>query len=192
MGTSFSLAGIFGKPDIGIGETFPVLVKCIGDDYPSVWAGPLIGVDWGERRIGIAISDSTLQFAERLAVLESRHSLSRPMRFSHSTVDKIKTILKGHDTKGIVFGVPWYHVSGDPNPKSELFVSVGRFLGGQLMLPVYFWDEGLTTDEVRSRRGGERSNRQGSWKTSSPIDDYAAALVLQSFLDECINSSIRH
>ncbi len=169
-----------------------MLEKSIGDDYPDVWTGPLIGIDWGERRIGIAISDKMLRFAERLAVLDSRSPLSRSERVPQTIVRKIKDILKGRDIKGIVFGVPWYHLSGDLNPKSEFFVLAGRSLGLLLDLPVYFWDEGFSTEEVRSRRKVERVNRKGLWKSSAPIDDYAATLVLQSFLDECIISSIRH
>ncbi|MHB1286164.1 MAG: Holliday junction resolvase RuvX [Leptospirales bacterium] len=169
-----------------------MLDKCIGDDYPDVWRGPLIGIDWGERRIGVAISDNMLRFAERLAVLDSRSSFSRSVRVPQTIVHKIKDIIKDRQIKGIVFGVPWYHLSGDLNPKSEIFVLVGRSLGLFLDLPVYFWDEGFSTEEVRSRRKMERSGRNGLWKSTAPIDDYAAALVLQSFLDECISSSIQH
>ncbi|MHB8422668.1 MAG: RuvX/YqgF family protein [Leptospirales bacterium] len=169
-----------------------MLEKCIGDTYPSVWTGPLAGIDWGERRIGIAVSDALLRFSERLAVIESRNSLSRPIRYPHSAVNKIGFTLKDHDIKGIVFGVPWYHLSGDLNPKSDSFVLIGKFLGEQLRLPVYFWDEGLTTDSIRQGMKAISPDRRGLVKTSMPIDDYAAALLLQSFLDECINASTRH
>lgn len=169
-----------------------MLGKFIGDSYPAAWTGPLAGIDWGERRIGIAVSDAMLRFSERLAIIESRNSLSKPMRYPHSAVNKIRNILQDHDIKGLVFGVPWYHLSGDTNPKAESFVLIGKFLGERLLLPVYFWDEGLTTDEIRGQMKVNRPDRHRLLKPSIPVDDHAAALLLQSFLDERINSPIRY
>jgi putative Holliday junction resolvase len=103
-------------------------------------------------------------------------------------ISELKDLALSREVKGIVFGVPWYHLSGDINPKATLFLSIGRRLNILLGLPVYFWDEGMTSDQARisiklNLFRGERKSR-----ASEPIDSLSAALMLQSFLDERVKS----
>lgn len=103
-------------------------------------------------------------------------------------ISKLKDLALSREVKGIVFGVPWYHLSGDINPKAAHFLSIGRRLNILLSLPVYFWDEGMTSDQARisiklNPFRGDRKSR-----ASEPIDSLSAALMLQSFLDERVKS----
>ncbi len=159
------------------------------DEYPLVWEAPLLGIDWGESRIGLAITDASLRFSEPLAVIENPCSFVPPFRIPPKSGEPIKRICTQKDVKGIVFGVPWYHLSGDPNPKSNIFVEYGRLLRSLTGCPVFLWDEGLTSDALQTKGGGgRRKSSRRPRRSRDPIDHYSATLILQSFLDECINS----
>lgn len=158
-----------------------------GDPYPLTWQAPLLGIDWGKSRIGLALSDASLRFSEPLAVLKNACSFLPPFLIPLKTARSIKRICLHHAVKGIVFGVPWYHLSGDPNPKSVVFLEYGRLVRSAIDLPLFFWDEGMTTDVVRETGGSRRSRR--SRQARGPVDHYSATLILQSFLDECVMGS---
>jgi putative Holliday junction resolvase len=159
-----------------------------GDSYPLVWKAPLLGIDWGEARIGLAISDNSLRFSEPLGVIENRCSFVPPLRIPSKSGDALKRICTEKKIRGIIFGVPWYHLSGDPNPKSEIFVEYARLIRSLTGCPVFLWDEGLTSDVLKSERiSGKRKYSRSPKRSRDPIDHYSATLILQSFLDECIN-----
>ncbi|MCL4460270.1 MAG: RuvX/YqgF family protein [Nitrospirae bacterium] len=160
-----------------------------GDDYPLIWEAPLLGIDWGESRIGLAISDGSLRFSEPVGVIRNPCSFKPPFRIPPGSGGPIRQLCAQKDVKGIVFGVPWYHLSGDPNPKSFIFVEYGRLLRSLTGCPVFLWDEGLTSDAFQRTVGAGRgiSHRRPK-RSRDPIDHYSAALILQSFLDERINS----
>ncbi len=158
-----------------------------GDPYPLTWQAPLLGIDWGKSRIGLALSDASLRFSEPLAVLKNACSFLPPLLIPLKTARSIKRICLHHAVKGIVFGVPWYHLSGDPNPQSVIFLEYGRLLRSATDLPLFFWDEGMTTDIVRGKGGSRRSGR--SRQDGGPVDHYSATLILQSFLDECVKDT---
>ena len=158
-----------------------------GDPYPLTWQAPLLGIDWGKSRIGLALSDASLRFSEPLDVLKNACSFLPPFLIPLKTARSIKRICLHHAVKGIVFGVPWYHLSGDPNPQSVIFLEYGRRVRSATDLPLFYWDEGMTTDVVRETGGNRRSRRfRQDW---GPVDHYSATLILQSFLDECVMGS---
>jgi len=158
-----------------------------GDPYPLIWQPPLLGIDWGKSRIGLALSDASLRFSEPLAVLKNTCSFLPPFLIPLKTARSIKRISLHHAVKGIIFGVPWYHLSGDPNPQSAVFLEYGRQVRSATDLPLFFWDEGMTTDVVRGKGESRRSRR--SRQDREPVDHYSATLILQSFLDECVIGS---
>lgn len=103
-------------------------------------------------------------------------------------VAELKDLLQSRSVKGIVFGVPWYHLSGDPNPKASHFLATGRRLCTLLKTPVYFWDEGMTSDQARYSMRIESSRVRRRSGSKEPIDALSAALMLQSFLDERVKN----
>ena len=116
----------------------------------------LLGVDYGLRRIGLAISEGVL--AEPLGVV---HSLEEVVRLA-----------KLQDVEKIIIGLP--------TPHNEKIASFGARLGELTGSPVEYWDETLSTVTAHKNR---QATGTGSKKRKSSIDDHAAAVILQSYLD---------
>ena len=145
-------------------------------------AGVLMGVDWGGRRIGLAISDPTRILARPLGILARKGEDLLLVPPDEEVLIKLATLVCENDVAGLVFGVPFYHLSGDPNPRAPLFLETGRSLGKRLSLPVFFHDEGQTS--ARARELKSRRKRPPGRKEF--CDDVAAVLLLQGFLDEVV------
>jgi len=141
--------------------------------------GALMGVDWGGRRVGVALSDPSRTLARPLVVLVRTGSGEIPLSEGEEVVAALLKLVSLHEITGLVFGVPYYHLSGDPNPHAPLFRLAGEALASALSLPVFFVDEGQSSEtarEIRDTHGGAR-------RRHDPLDHLAAATLLQGFLD---------
>ncbi len=131
----------------------------------------ILAVDHGEKRIGLAVSDPTGTIAKPLAVIEH---VSRPL--DAAQVAQIAA------EQGVGLIVVGQSLDDDGQPTFE-GRRAGRFaaaLRQQTHVPVEFWDEDLSTRTARAARiamGVPRSKRAGH------LDDLAAAVILQSYLD---------
>jgi putative Holliday junction resolvase len=128
--------------------------------------GPLLGVDFGLTRTGLASSDEGMKVAFPLEVL----------RGSMRKVDyEIRRICGEREIRGAVLGLP-YHMDGREGDLAPKVRQLARRIHGGLGIPVWLWDERLTTAEVerRMREAGTRGR---------PRDDLAATVILQAFLD---------
>ena len=126
-----------------------------------------LGIDYGRRRIGLALSDPTLLIATPLVIIENRGI--------KKTVLQIWDIIQKNDVKQIVIGLP-LHANGDESKMSrearqfgEVFVALG--------LPVEFIDERYTSFEAESIIGNQCESKK-------LIDKVAASIILQIYLDE--------
>jgi putative Holliday junction resolvase len=133
-------------------------------------AGRLIGLDHGIKRIGIAISDPLQIVARELMILTRR---SREEDFA-----AINTIASQHQVVGFVIGMP---VNRDlpENMHSQadtVRLWISRFQQ-TTPLPIIEWEEALTSVDAQELA------RQKRRKPGAPIDDLAARLILQSYLD---------
>lgn len=134
--------------------------------------GRILGVDPGDRRIGIAISDPTGTIANPLMVL---HHVARVVDAA-----QIARIAAEQGVEKIVIGCP-YDSEGLPGPqarKAERFAEVIRM---QTELPIELWDESGSTQAARAARiamGARRAKRSGH------LDELAATYILQTYLDE--------
>ena len=126
-----------------------------------------IGIDYGGKRIGVAVSDS--------GVLASPHSV---IANEGDVVAQLDRLGKELDVETWVVGIPRRARSHDGEAKFHRFADELR---QRTCKPVLLWDETLTTVEAeeRLRAGG----RKGARRTED-IDMYAAAIILQSWLDE--------
>lgn len=134
--------------------------------------GRLLGVDWGERRIGLALSDETRTLAQPLATLSRRTGKRFPMR-------ELLTLVERHAVTGIVVGLPL-----DQEGAEGEAAGAARALAGDIAkrsgMPVELWDERLTTaralQAVREMGGTTRGRKDD-------VDALAATLLLQHYLD---------
>jgi putative Holliday junction resolvase len=132
----------------------------------------LLGVDWGERRIGLAISDESRTIARPLATLTRRPGKRFPMR---ALLDHCTT----HGVAGIVVGLP-LDAEGAEGEAAAAARALAADLERRAGLPVILWDERLTTARalrtVRELGGTTRDRKED-------VDALAAAILLQQYLD---------
>ncbi len=132
--------------------------------------GRIIGIDHGSKRIGIAVSDALGIAARELSVLRSS---TRARDF-----EQIVAIARRERACAFVVGVP--HNPNAPPGVALQADKVKRWiegLRGYTDLPVYEVSEYLTSAEARDMA------RQLKRKADEPIDDLAARVILQSYLD---------
>jgi putative Holliday junction resolvase len=135
-------------------------------------AGRLLAVDWGEVRIGLALSDETQSLATPLETLVRRPGKRFPM-------GRFLELIGEHAPTGVVVGLP---LTGEG--EEEASAASARELAGELErrsgLPVELWDERMSTARALSairEQGGSTRGRRGD------VDSLAAAVLLQHFLD---------
>lgn len=132
--------------------------------------GKLLGIDHGLARIGLAVSDASGLVARELTVI---HRTSKREDF-----EKIRRIAAEQNVVALVVGLP---VNFDMPP--GVFTQENKVrnwvehLKEALPLPVVFWDEGLSSEDAKELARLQRR------KPIEPIDDLAARIILQGYLD---------
>jgi putative pre-16S rRNA nuclease len=142
--------------------------------------GRILGIDAGERRIGLAISDPGRSFALPLETI-----LADGTEF-----DRIAAIVAAEGVSDLVIGLP-LSLSGEASAQTERAREFASRVEERLRLPVHLWDERLTSREAerltshgREPPGRRRSHRQrGRTPTSPERDAVAASIILQAYLD---------
>ena len=135
--------------------------------------GRILAVDWGERRIGLALSDETQTLAQPLTTLTRRAGKRFPIALLLEHVTR-------NQVAGIVVGLPLDEngAEGDAaHAARSLADAIKRRVGE---LEVSMWDERMTTARVLAavrEMGGSTRGRKAD------IDAMAAALLLQHYLD---------
>jgi putative holliday junction resolvase len=137
----------------------------------------IVGLDVGERRIGVAISDLTGMLARPLGVVPISGLTVDALKRASDEISRLAAEEDG--VAAVVVGLP-RRLDGAPNdmtPKVEAFASR---LGERTSLPVHLQDERLSSVEAESRL----ARRHKNWRARKAlIDAAAAAVVLQDFLD---------
>jgi len=133
--------------------------------------GRLLGVDWGEKRIGLAISDPSQTVATPVGTLSRRAGRRFPM-------SRLKPYLDQHQPVGVVIGLP-LTPEGQEGPAAADARAIGALVTAKTALPVSFWDERMTTARVLR----ERRATGGDGGAPGEADPLAATLLLQAFLD---------
>ena len=131
--------------------------------------GRLIGLDHGIKRIGIAISDGSRTLAREVTIL------TRKTRAEHFAA--INALAAKEEATGYVIGMPSSDAPEGVHTQADTVkLWIERFRE-TTSLPIVEWDEQLTSDDARDIA------RQHKRKYDAPIDDLAARLILQSFLN---------
>jgi putative Holliday junction resolvase len=126
----------------------------------------IIGLDLGARRIGIAVSDS--------GIMATPHSV---MRNEGDVIARLDHLARELEATSFVVGIPRRtHASAS----EEKFRDFAERLRQRTCKEVLLWDESLSTVEAAERLRATRGHRRDAQKD---IDKYAAAVILQSYLD---------
>lgn len=136
-----------------------------------------LGIDYGLRRIGLALSDASGTLASPLTVLARPRSERETLKLVRAEVTRLAAESDG--LAAVVVGWP-RRLDGTPNDQTPIVEAFAQALRAAVPVPVVLQDERLTSHEADERLAfGERD-----WKKrKQKLDAAAAAIVLQDYLD---------
>ena len=132
----------------------------------------ILGIDFGDSRIGVAVSDPMGWTAQGLDTIHWRGGMERP-------AEEIKRLVDQYGAEKIIIGLP-KNMNGTIGPSGEKAMEFGELLSEITGLEVVRWDERLTTvaaNRMMHEVGMKTSKKKGS------VDRIAAVLILQGYLD---------
>jgi putative holliday junction resolvase len=130
----------------------------------------VLGIDLGERRIGVAVSDRTGVLASPLCVLDR----------SPKVYDEIRKIVDEEEAEAVVVGLP-VRLDGRDGPAAGKAREEAAALGEALGVPVHLSDERLTSVAANNRMAEAGRNSRAR---RGRVDAAAAAMLLQTWLDK--------
>ena len=130
----------------------------------------IMGVDYGDARTGIAVSDLLCSIVGTTAVIHSRND--------EKTIAQICTMVSSSDVGEIVVGLP-KNMDGTEGARAELCRAFAAKLEDATGLPVKLWDERRTTVEAHNILS--QHNYHGK-KRKDTVDAVAASLILEGYL----------
>lgn len=133
-----------------------------------------LGVDYGEIRVGLAVSDETGTLASPLPVLRRRRGKRAPL-------EALEKVAREHDVAAIVFGLP-LELDGSESEWTREVRVVAEKLAGRLDVPVHFIDERMTS-VLAERRVRSSGLPRGRREEKDRVDAGAAVIILQTWLD---------
>lgn len=134
------------------------------------YAGRILALDLGKRRIGLALSDELRLTAQGIDTLERTNIREDLAALSALAADR--------QVSEFLVGLP-LHMSGDEGRQSGYARDFARRLSERTGIPVMFWDERLTTVEAQRVL---RSSGIGIEKRARAVDRLAAVILLESYL----------
>jgi putative Holliday junction resolvase len=131
-----------------------------------------LGLDLGERRIGIALSDPLELTAQALTVWHRNGSFQQDLKH-------LQQVIVEYEVDSLVIGLP-KNMNGTEGPMADKARSFGAALQNLCKIPIEYWDERLsTTSAQRVLIEADLSRKRRKEK----VDQVAAAIILQNFLD---------
>ena len=127
----------------------------------------IMGLDVGEKRIGVAVSDSLGYIAQGISVIKRENT------------EELKKIVSDYDIEKIVVGMP-KDTDGSIGRQGKKVLAFIECLKQEIDLPILSWDERFTTREAERVLLKADLSRA---KRKKVIDKLAAALILQNYLD---------
>ena len=139
-------------------------------------AGRILGLDYGSKTVGVAISDPLLLMAQELETIVRE----RPNALRHTLV-RIKDICHEYEVERIVLGYP-LNMDDTEGFRCEDTLEFKQLLEKRIPdIPIVLLDERLTTmmaDDILAESGVDKKDRK------KYIDQIAAAIILQDYLDK--------
>jgi putative Holliday junction resolvase len=131
----------------------------------------IIGIDFGERRIGVAAADDRTRIAIPVTTVE----------VAGDPVDDLVRIAEEQSAGEIVIGLP-LSLTGAEGPQARRVREVAESLAGRIAIPVRFQDERLTS--AQAEHAAPRNPRgRGKARPAANRDAVAAAILLQAYID---------
>ena len=132
----------------------------------------ILAIDYGTKRIGLAVSDPFGNFAVGLDTIQTNPH--------HDPVPLIVAVCKDYAVARLVMGLP-LHMKGTEGESAEAARALGERLVGELNVPIDYFDERLTSKiaEATLREGGVQPSRR---RAEGLVDQAAAVQILQDYL----------
>jgi putative holliday junction resolvase len=136
--------------------------------------GRILGIDYGERRIGVAVSDPTGTIASPVGALTRRAGKRPPWA-------ELERLVREHEIEQIVVGLP-LNLAGDESDWCREVRAFGERLAARTGLAVHWVDERMSS--VEAERAVRSSGlRRGQREEKERVDAAAAAIILRSYLE---------
>lgn len=143
----------------------------------------VMGVDFGEARIGVALSDPTRTLATPLTTI---HEKDKGLQ-----IKRVAALASEHEVAQLVVGIP-YMLDGSVGDMAEMAEKFAAKLEATTGLPVARWDERFSSitaeDALRVADGGRKKKKKKGQHDKGRIDQAAAAVLLQEWLDGAARS----
>jgi putative Holliday junction resolvase len=137
----------------------------------------VLGIDYGARRIGLALSDATATLASPWRLLQRPPSEAETLRLLIAEITTLATDDDG--LEAVVVGWP-RRLNGSPTEQTPIVEAFANALKTKIAVPVILQDERLSSHEAESRLAA----RETDWrKRKAKLDAAAAAVILQDYLD---------
>ncbi len=138
--------------------------------------GKILGLDFGEKKIGVAISDEIGMLARPLLTINQK---TKGQKNQRTIYNEIKKICKENQVQEIVVGLP-KTLKGELGHQAEKVLQFTDKIKKEINIPILFEDERLTSRMVEKMLIVEGVKRE---KRNSIIDQLAAKTILQNYLD---------
>jgi len=129
-----------------------------------------LAIDYGTKRVGLAICDPAETIASPFGVIEGQRD----------PVEKIADVVKKENVEGIVLGLP-LNMDDSTGPQAKLIFRFGERLEKVFGIRVHFQDERLSTFSAEEKLAPAEFTRR---KKRKHLDAVAAAEILQAFLED--------
>ena len=133
-------------------------------------SGRILAIDYGSRRMGLAVSDALGITAQGLETLERKNR--------RADFGRLERTIREYQVREIVLGNP-LRMSGQEGTQSQKVAEFAEELRQRFQLPVHLWDERLTSAEANRLL---RENEVSLKRRAKAVDRMAAVLILQSFM----------
>lgn len=134
--------------------------------------GRILAIDYGERRIGLALSDPMRIIASGLTTIQVQNE--------NAAIQKIKKLVNEHEVIQIVMGNP-LDKNGSEGTKAQKVRIFAEKLRQQIPLDIVFWDERMSS--VTALKMLVEAESKKKRRTKEKIDELAAVVILRHYLD---------
>lgn len=149
-----------------LANSYTICYNSFGEEVMKI-----LGLDYGEARIGVSVSDALGMLASPLDTICEKDR--------NEQLKKTAAVAKEHNVEKIVVGYP-KHMDGTVGHRAQYTEAFARDLSQMLGVPYVMWDERLSSTEAhRILESGGVSGK----KRKTKVDKIAAVIILQGYLD---------